>query len=62
MAELTFYTNPMSRGQIARWALEEAGADYDQVILDYATTLKGAAYLRSTRWARCPRSSTAATW
>ncbi|MEO0440750.1 MAG: glutathione S-transferase, partial [Pseudomonadota bacterium] len=22
---LTFYTNPMSRGQIARWALHEAG-------------------------------------
>ncbi|MEL6876459.1 MAG: glutathione S-transferase, partial [Pseudomonadota bacterium] len=30
---LTFYTNPMSRGQIARWALHEAGAEYDQKIL-----------------------------
>ena len=34
---LTLYTNPMSRGQIARWALEEAGADYETVILAYAT-------------------------
>ena len=30
MAEYTFFTNPMSRGQIARWALHEAGAEYDQ--------------------------------
>ena len=44
MAELTFYTNPMSRGQIARWMLAEAGADYDTVILDYGTTMKDADY------------------
>lgn len=36
MADYTFYTNPMSRGQIARWALHEAGADYDQVIVEWA--------------------------
>ena len=35
MAEFTFYTNPMSRGQIARWALHEADADYEQVIVEY---------------------------
>lgn len=33
MADYTFYTNPMSRGQIARWALHEVGADYEQVIV-----------------------------
>ncbi|MDQ2892808.1 MAG: glutathione S-transferase family protein [Pseudomonadota bacterium] len=33
---LTLYTNPMSRGRIARWMLEEVGAPYDTVILDYA--------------------------
>ena len=37
MAEFTFYTVAMSRGQIARWALHEAGADYDQVVFDWAT-------------------------
>lgn len=42
---LTFYTNPMSRGQIARWALHEAGAEYVQVLLDYGTTMKGDEYL-----------------
>lgn len=35
MAEYTFYHNPMSRGQIARWALHEAGADYEQVLVDW---------------------------
>ena len=35
MAEITFFTNPMSRGQIARWALHEAGADYEAVIVDW---------------------------
>ncbi len=35
MAEYTFYTNPMSRGQIARWALHEASADYEQVLVEY---------------------------
>ena len=36
MAEYTFFTNPMSRGQIARWALHEAGAVYEQVLIDWA--------------------------
>ena len=36
MADFTFFTNPMSRGQIARWALHEAGADYDTVLVDWA--------------------------
>lgn len=35
MAEFTFYHNPMSRGQIARWALHEAGADYETVLVDW---------------------------
>ncbi len=35
MAAYTFYFNPMSRAQIARWALHEAGADYDPVFVDW---------------------------
>lgn len=35
MSDYTFFTNPMSRGQIARWALHEAGADYQQVLVDW---------------------------
>ncbi len=41
---LTLYTNPMSRGRISRWMLEEVGAPYETVILDYASTMKGAEY------------------
>ena len=36
MADLKFYTNPMSRGQIVRWMLEEVGQPYDATIVDYA--------------------------
>ncbi len=42
---LTFYTNPQSRGQMVRWMLEEVGAPYETVLLDYGTTMKGADYL-----------------
>lgn len=34
--DLTLYTNPMSRGQIARWMLEEVGEPYDTILLGYA--------------------------
>ena len=33
MATFTFYTVAMSRGQISRWALHEAGADYEHVMM-----------------------------
>ena len=32
---LTFYTNPISRGRIVRWMLEDVGCDYRTVVLDY---------------------------
>ena len=43
-SDIIFYTNPMSRGQIIRWMLEEVGAPYDTEILDYASGMKGEAY------------------
>ena len=51
---LKFYTNPMSRGQIARWALHEAGADYDQVLLEYDTTMKAEEYLKVNPMGKVP--------
>jgi glutathione S-transferase len=51
---LTFYTNPMSRGQIARWMLEEVGAPYEQVLLDYGTTMKAADYLSVNPMGKVP--------
>lgn len=43
--DLVLYTNPMSRGRIARWMLEEVGRPYRAEILEYGTTMKATAYL-----------------
>jgi glutathione S-transferase len=51
---LTFYTNPMSRGRIVRWMLEEVGLPYETVVLDYATTMKGADYLAINPMGKVP--------
>lgn len=53
-ASLTFYTNPMSRGQIVRWMLEEVGAPYDQVLLDFSSGMKDAAYLAINPMGKVP--------
>ena len=34
--EIVCYTNPMSRGRIVRWMLEEVGQPYRTVVVDYA--------------------------
>lgn len=51
---LTFYTNPMSRGRIARWMLEETGADYETVALDYASSMKADDYLAINPMGKVP--------
>src|SRR5579862_8772523 len=52
--ELVFYTNPQSRGRIVRWMLEEVGQPYRTEIIDYATTLKGPAYLAINPMGKIP--------
>lgn len=54
MPKIDFYTNPMSRGQIARWALHEAGAEYEQHLLDYGTTMKAPEYLAINPMGKVP--------
>ncbi|MBN8840689.1 MAG: glutathione S-transferase family protein [Sphingomonadales bacterium] len=54
MSDLIFYTNPMSRGRIARWMLEEVGAPYETVVLGYADTMKGADYLAVNPMGKVP--------
>ncbi|MEL6920853.1 MAG: glutathione S-transferase family protein [Pseudomonadota bacterium] len=51
---ITFYTNPMSRGQIARWALHEAGAVYEEHIMGYGTDMKGPEYLKLNPMGKVP--------
>jgi glutathione S-transferase len=45
MADVILYTNPMSRGRIARWMLEEVGVAYDVQMLAFGGTMKDAGYL-----------------
>ncbi|WP_109807588.1 glutathione S-transferase family protein [Sphingosinithalassobacter portus] len=52
--KLVFYTNPMSRGRVARWMLEEVGAEYETVLLGYADTMKGAEYLAINPMGKVP--------
>jgi glutathione S-transferase len=52
--ELILYTNPMSRGRIARWMLEEVGQPYKTEVLDYASTMKGQAYLAINPMGKVP--------
>lgn len=52
--KVQFYTNPMSRGQIARWMLEEVGAPYDAHILDYQADMKSADYLAINPMGKVP--------
>jgi predicted DNA-binding transcriptional regulator YafY/glutathione S-transferase len=52
--ELTFYTNPMSRGSIVHWLLEEIGTPYTIVVKDYGTTMKAADYLAINPMGKVP--------
>jgi len=54
MTALTLYTNPMSRGRIARWMLEETGQPYDVVLLDYQTTMRAPEYLAVNPMGKVP--------
>ncbi|MCY3828228.1 MAG: glutathione S-transferase family protein, partial [Rhodospirillaceae bacterium] len=47
-------TNPMSRGQIVRWALEESGAAYETVIVEYGADMKAPDYLAVNPMGKVP--------
>jgi glutathione S-transferase len=52
--ELVFYTNPMSRGRVVRWMLEEVGEPYKVEVLEYASTMKGRDYLAINPMGKVP--------
>ena len=54
MTDLIFYTNPMSRGRIARWMLEEAGAAYDTEVISFGEPMHGADYKAINPMAKVP--------
>ncbi|MBS0489813.1 MAG: glutathione S-transferase family protein [Proteobacteria bacterium] len=55
MSDLVFYTNPMSRGRIIRWMLEEVGQPYETKVLRWETgETKGADYLAINPMGKVP--------
>lgn len=55
MSELVFYTNPMSRGRIIRWMLEEVGQPYETRVLHWETgEAKAADYLAVNPMGKVP--------
>jgi glutathione S-transferase len=52
--ELILYTNPMSRGRIARWMLEEVGRPYRAEILEYTGSMKAPEYLAINPMGKVP--------
>ncbi|CCF19319.1 Glutathione S-transferase domain protein [Pseudorhizobium banfieldiae] len=52
--ELILYTNPMSRGRIARWMLEEVGIPYRREVLTFGGTMKAPDYLRLNPMGKVP--------
>ncbi len=42
---LIFYTNPMSRGRVVQWILEEIGCAYHTEVLDFGAPMKTPEYL-----------------
>lgn len=51
---IILYTNPMSRGRIIRWMLEELGLAYETKIIDYAKDMKSAEYLAINPMGKVP--------
>ena len=54
MTDLTFWTNPMSRGRIVRWMLEEIGAPYDAVVLGYGEEMRTPDFLAVNPMGKVP--------
>lgn len=52
--DIVFYTNPMSRGRIAHWMLEEVGQPYRTVWLDYGAPMHAPDYLALNPMAKVP--------
>ncbi len=52
--ELVFYTNPMSRGRMVRWMLEEVGQPYRTELLEWGSAMKDAAYLAINPMGKVP--------
>ena len=55
--DLIFYTNPQSRGRIARWMLEEVGAEYRTEVVEYGKEMKSPPYIDINPMGKVPAIS-----
>ncbi|HQT65651.1 MAG: glutathione S-transferase [Acidocella sp. 20-57-95] len=51
---IIFYTNPVSRGRMVRWMLEEVGQPYETQVLGYGTSMKSPEYLAINPMGKVP--------
>jgi glutathione S-transferase len=54
MSELVLYTNPMSRGRIVRWLLEELNVPYQTKIVEYGAAMKSSEFLAVNPMGKVP--------
>jgi len=54
MSDLVLYSNPMSRGRIARWMMEEIGQPYRTEMIGYGDAMKAPAYLAINPMGKVP--------
>jgi glutathione S-transferase len=52
--DLVFYTNPQSRGRIARWMLEEIGVPYRTEVVQFGPSMKSGEYLSINPMGKVP--------
>ena len=57
MSDLIFYTNPMSRGRIVRWMLEELGCKYQTEVIEYGTAMKTEPFISINPMGKVPAIS-----
>lgn len=54
MANITLYTNKMSRGRMVRWMLEELGEPFDVQFVEYGAAMKSPEYLAINPMGKVP--------
>jgi len=54
MSKLTFYTNPMSRGQIIRWMIQELDVEHEVVLVEYGLKMKSDEYFAINPMGKVP--------
>ena len=52
--EMIFYTNPMSRARMVRWALEEIGQPYRTEVIGYGPEMKSPAFIAINPMGKVP--------